>query len=134
MTSFYIAHIDFNILYCYDLVIENRKEAIMAQLNINSATYGRDTAGAKKLLAELQKKISTSISALKGSAYTDVVNTVKKYWSGADADKFLSEFANEVTELQTSFKRYNEIIQTAMANDAKGFAGMQETNAGLINR
>ena len=103
-------------------------------LNISSATYGRDTAGAKKLLTNLQDKLKVGTKALKGQAYTDVLNTVKANWSGVDADKFLSEFEAAVNEIEASYKSLNEVVQRAIEADAKAFASMQEKTATLINR
>ena len=106
----------------------------MAELNMSNATYGRDTAGRKKLLTDLEGKINNAVKLLKGKEFTDIKNVVNANWSGVDADKFLDEIEADVSDLQNSYKKAFDIIQAALEMDAKNFAATQENVASSINR
>lgn len=103
-------------------------------LGIGSATYGRDKSGQKKLLANLKGDIEDARKHLTGSNYEAVINNVNKYWSGADAQKFLTVFKKSVSDISTKMKNYEKTIETALNADASQFAKMQSKNAGTIKK
>ena len=106
----------------------------MAELNMANATYGRDVEGQKRLITNLTKKIEAAAEAVKGKDYTNLIRTVKMYWSGADADRFLEVLEEETNEIQAQIKQYASQLEAAIEEDAKSFAQMQETNSDLIYR
>ncbi len=96
------------------------------------ATYGRDKSGRKKLLANLKGDINSARKQLTGSTYDAVIKNVNTYWSGVDAQKFLSVFKTSVKEISTKMKSFENVIETALNADANQFAKLQSTNVGSI--
>ena len=103
-------------------------------LAIKDATYARDVAGRKKLLANLQSDIDKAIKALTGTEYNTVKTTVNKYWVGEDAEQFKTNLQLSAKELEALFKEYKSTIQKALTADAKQFASMQSNNAAQVSR
>lgn len=103
-------------------------------LNISGATFGRDKAGQKKLLANLKGDIEKARKNLTGASYESVVNNVNKYWAGEDAKKFLTMFKKSVSEISTKMKAYEKTIDSALNTDASQFAKLQSRNANTITK
>jgi hypothetical protein len=102
-------------------------------LSINNASYGRDTAGKKKLVSDLQSDIDAAIKVLTGAEYNKVKTTVSNYWVGADANEFKTSLQLTANELAALFKTYKATIQKAMDTDSKQFASMQSKNASVVS-
>ncbi len=94
-----------------------------------TATYGRSAAGLKTLSNNLQTNVTKACNALSGKDYTTFVNTVKKNWSGADANAFLKSFQSDVNRIQQKIKDLSKKIDTTLTNDSSAFVKMQSTNA-----
>lgn len=101
---------------------------------MQNATYGRDKSGQKKLLANLKGDIASARKHLTGSKYDAVIKNVNTYWSGVDAQKFLSVFKKSVSEISSKMKAYETVIENALNADANQFARMQSTNVGSITK
>ena len=99
-------------------------------LEMKNATYARDTAGKKKLLSELKGDVNNAIKALEQTS--TVTNEVDKYWLGKDANQFKSSFKSSADEIKALYKKFNTLIENALADDAKQFGKMQETNSSEI--
>lgn len=103
-------------------------------LNISGATYGRDKAGQKRLLANLKNDIEKARKSLTGADYENIIKMVRQYWSGADAEKFLNTFKKSVSEVSTKMKTYEATIEKALSSDANQFAKLQSRNASTITK
>ena len=103
-------------------------------LQIKDADYGRDVAGRKKLLSNLQSDIDKAIKALTGTEYNNVKTQVSKYWVGADADQFKTNLQLSAKELATLFKEYKSTLAKALDTDSKQFASMQSKNAAQVSQ
>ena len=53
---------------------------------IATATYGRSEMGLRNLKSNLQSNCSVMIKRLTGDEYKNMINTIRTYWAGADAD------------------------------------------------
>ena len=103
-------------------------------LEMKDATFARDKAGKKKLVANLQSDIDRAIKTLTGTEYNNVRQCVSKYWVGADADQFRTNIQLSAKELEALFKTYKQTIQKAMDTDTKQFASMQSKNASTVSQ
>lgn len=99
---------------------------------MSSLTYGRDSSGRKKLLADYQSDITKAIKVLEDESAT-VIATVRKNWAGVDADKFIKVFSTDVTNLKTVFKAYSSFIEEQITADAKQFSKDQQKIANKIS-
>ena len=104
----------------------------MAELKISSATYGRDASGAAKLKDQILKKLDDAKEAVAGKDLDTLKKTVRTYWAGVDADKFIAEIESKVNTMNNDFGKYRAMVEAAFENDAKSFAGMQNANASNI--
>ena len=59
---------------------------------------------------------------------TEINNAVKKYWVGADADKFVSQLKSKADAAAKKCENYKTVVETALSNDDKNFRAMQEKN------
>ena len=100
--------------------------------NISDATYGRDSAGRKKLLTDLQGDIAAAIKVLQTEQQT-VLGVVDKYWAGADATAFKKDFKKQTDQIASDFKQYSSAIETALSKDTKNFEKMQSQNSSKFN-
>lgn len=103
-------------------------------LDMASATYGRDKSGQKNLLATLKADIEKIRKSLSNENYDAIINNVNKYWSGADAQKFLTNFKKSVSDISAKMKTYENTIEMALNADANQFAKMQSLNATTIKK
>lgn len=106
-----------------------------SSLNISNATYGRSTSGAKivtnNLLADIDK--AYKVLAKDDKYYTDLVNTINKYWSGADANKFLKLLDDQRASIQNRIKKYKTVVQTVMEADRSSFEKAQSNVSNKIS-
>ena len=100
---------------------------------MSDLTYGRDSAGKKKLLTDYQNDLKNAIKVLEDES-NNVILTVRRYWAGADADTFVSIFEKDVKNVKTQFKTYSSLIQEALDSDAKQFSKNQNTIANMIKK
>ena len=100
-------------------------------IEMKNATYGRDTAGKKKLLAELQGDVNNAIKALEQTS--TVTDEVDKYWLGKDATQFKTSFKKSADEIKTLYKKFNTLLENALAADTKQFSNLQSTNSSEIS-
>ena len=94
-------------------------------LAINEATYGRDAAGRKKLLADFQAEIDKAIKVME-TEQTTVIDTVKKYWIGKDADAFIKNFKQNVADMKADFNRRKKDLESVLSSDSKEFEKFQD--------
>ena len=104
----------------------------MADFVFENATYARSKTGLNKLISNLQGDISRARKKVKGSEYTRFINTVRKNWSGVDADKFIASFKKDVDSASAAMGKYSKQIETTLRNDHAQFAKMQNRNASSI--
>lgn len=102
-------------------------------MELTSMDYGRSEDGRKKLASDLQNDIDAGVKALSGGSYDNVISTVRKYWQGDDADKFVDRFKKSSQDLAAKFKEYKNAIGTALDNDDKQFRTMQSTQASNVD-
>lgn len=95
-------------------------------------TYARSAAGRKKLVNDLKSDIGRAKAAFTGEKLTDVTNVVKRYWKGADADKFCSELSKKAKDAAKACDKYVTTIEASLNADASSFDKMQQTNASSI--
>ena len=100
---------------------------------MSDLTYGRDSAGKKKLLTDYQNDLKNAIKVLEDES-NNVILTVRRYWAGADADTFISIFEKDVKNVKTQFKTYSSLIQEALDSDAKQFSKNQNTISSMIKK
>ena len=105
----------------------------MAELNMSAATYGRDSVTTKSLVNDLKNDIAHSRKALTGSDYQRVITSVRQYWSGADADKFVNEFKKTVSYIDEQYKKFEGFLDTVFTADMNQFKKMQNVNADQIS-
>ncbi len=97
--------------------------------SMSNATYGRDTAGRKKLLADLTGDLKKVRAELTGSELTNLLNEVSKYWVGADADKFKKLIKDDITYADSEIKKLIAELEKDFDTDSNQFAKMQSTIA-----
>ncbi|MCI8588611.1 MAG: hypothetical protein HFG40_03060 [Bacilli bacterium] len=105
----------------------------MADLTISDATHARSAKGMNVLANDIVADIKLVEKKLFGDEYKNFVNEVKKYWVGADADKFLTNFKKGVDEIQKGFKSWEKIVSTKFEEDKTQFAKFQSSND-IMNR
>ena len=96
----------------------------MANVNITDMTYGRSDIGRATLLSNLKGDLNNAKAAF--GQLTEVNNTVRKYWSGTDADKFLAQLKSKADAAAKKCDSYKSIVETALASDDKKFRAMQD--------
>ena len=99
-------------------------------VSIDQMTYGRDATGRKQLIADITKDLNNAKSAF--GQLTNINNLVKKYWAGADADKFVKELKAKADAAGKSCTKDVTTVTTALDNDNKNFDAMQNKNAELF--
>ncbi len=104
----------------------------MAEFSFDAATYARSASGLNRLISNLQGDIKRAGSKITGSEYNKFINTVKRNWSGADADRFLARFKSDVKNCKTSLDKYSKQIASTLRNDQAQFSKMQSRNANMI--
>ena len=103
-----------------------------SNLNIAGASYGRDSAGTRTVINNLKGDITDARRALTGADYSRVISTVRQYWSGEDADKFINEFKKTVRYIDSQYSKFNGLIDSLFNSDKRQFTSMQATNAASI--
>lgn len=100
----------------------------MANLEITNATYGRSTAGQKSIVNNVQGDIDRAMKALDKSnkEYLNLRNTVKKYWTGPDANRFLKLLDDQRESIQNKMKSYKNTFVTALDQDRIQFDKTQD--------
>ena len=102
-------------------------------LEMSNATYARGSDHKTMLKTFIQSEMDSYAASLKGKGYENLVNTVKKYWSGADASRFLLMLEKNVSGVQkkvsTTYK--NQIIG-AIYYDYNKFMKTQNQNSSMI--
>ncbi len=105
-----------------------------SSLTMGNATYARDEAGLKKLKADITGDIDRAIKTLKNcNAYDNFMSTIKKNWSGEDANKFIAQFEKSVSNLASTYKQYKSTVTAALDKDIAQFKSMQSANASKID-
>lgn len=105
----------------------------MAELNIGSATYGRDFQGRKKLSADIADDLKKIGKELTGSELKNLYGTIDKYWSGKDATAFKKKIDTEVNNIVAEVKQLIKYFDQDLDADAKAFEKLQNKNANAIN-
>ena len=96
----------------------------MASVSITNMTYGRSDTGRATLLSNMKGDLNNAKAAF--GQLTEINNTVKKYWSGTDADKFLAQLKSKADAAAKKCDSYKSIVETALASDDKKFRAMQD--------
>lgn len=102
-------------------------------LTMDVATYGRDAKGRAKLVADLQADLRNAKAAFTGDQLKNIETIVKKYWSGSDAEKFVSELRSKAEEAGKACTKYSNFIESNLKADAQNFESMQASNASIIS-
>jgi len=108
--------------------------ATSGSVGIANMSYGRSTTGMNKLKSNFQSDIDKAVNYLGGSEYQNLINTVSRYWTGPDADKFIKEIQKMLSQDAASFKTYNKTVQDALSSDLSYFDKSQVNNANNITR
>ena len=105
----------------------------MAELTIGNATYGRDTSGKKKLVADLTGDLKKVREELTGKELTTLLDEIGKYWVGADATEFKSKIKSTISNIDAEIKKISSNLEKSFDTDAKNFSKFQNTNANQIS-
>ncbi len=105
----------------------------MADLTILDATYGRDTVGKKKLVADLAGDLKRIRTELTGKELTTLMDEISKYWQGKDANEFKAKIKSTVGEIDAKIKKLSSDLEKSFDTDAKSFSKMQNVNANVIS-
>ena len=98
-------------------------------INMSGAEFARSKTGQSKLITEYKndvKKIKKTTE--NGKAYQELVKTVKKYWAGADADKFLKNVANYRNNIKQTATNAERVLEQAINADYNQFVKNQSTH------
>ena len=95
---------------------------------IATATYGRSEMGLRNLKSNLQSNCSVMIKRLTGDEYKNMINTIRTYWAGADADDFVKDLSSSVSNITASIKKVSTTAQSALDADLRGFKSFQAKN------
>ncbi len=101
-------------------------------LNISNADYGIDSAGLKTLKSNLSGDFARMKKVVEGEKCTAVINTVNKYWAGADAEAFKEKLKKDRHNICSQLKTYETKMMAALDAAAKEFASFQNSNASKI--
>ncbi len=105
----------------------------MGILTIGNATYGRDTSGKKKLVADLTGDLKKVREELTGKELTTLLDEVSKYWLGKDANEFKSKIKSTISNIDSEIKKISSNLEKSFDTDAKNFSKFQNTNANEIS-
>ena len=104
----------------------------MVNFSYDTATYARSRTGIKKVCSDLQADIKRAGEKITGSEYTKFVGIVRKYWAGADAEKFIESFKRDVHSAKDRMKKISDSVESAFVSDYNQFRLMQHNNANNI--
>ena len=128
----------FYVIYDYSTVVVYKYVKIggivMGNLTMSNADYARNASGARKLEIELRSDINKAHKALSKSdkAYTELVNTIRTYWRGSDANQFLKLLEDQRASIQGKIKKFDTIVSNALSADRQSFEKTQSANASRI--
>ena len=105
----------------------------MGELTITNATYGRDTSGKKKLVADLVGDLKKVREELTGKELTTLMDEISKYWLGEDAKAFKQKINSTVSNIDSEIKKITNSLEKSFDTDAKSFSKMQNVNANEIS-
>ncbi len=93
-------------------------------VSIGSVDYGRSTTGRTQLVTNLKSDLNKAKSAFK--QLTDINNAVKKYWAGADADRFMAQLKTKADAAAKKCDTFKSVVESALATDDKNFRALQD--------
>ena len=107
----------------------------MADLKISNATYGRSTSGSRIIQNNFKAAVEKAYAALSkdNKNYIELCNTIKSYWSGADANAFLKLLDDQRASIQNKIKKYNNVLTSVLENDRAQFEKSQSNIANTIS-
>ncbi len=107
----------------------------MGNLSISNATYGRSESGSRTIQNSFNAAIDKAYSALSkdNKNYIELCNTIKSYWSGADANAFLKLLDDQRASIQNKIKRYKNVLSSALEGDRQQFEKSQANIASTIS-
>ena len=106
----------------------------MANLEITNATYGRSTTGQKIIATNISGDIDRAVKALDKSSkeYITLKNTIRQYWTGPDANRFLKLLDDQRESIQNKMKSYKNTFKRALENDRTQFNKTQNNIANQL--
>ena len=106
----------------------------MSNLEISNATYGRSAAGQRIIASNIEGDITRAMKAMDKSnkEYVTLVNTIKKYWTGPDANQFLKLLDDKRISIQNKMKTYKSTFTSALEADRNQFDRTQSNIANKI--
>lgn len=96
--------------------------------DMSSATNARSNSGIKALAANYENDIKKVVSTIGGQKYTDLKNTIKKYWQGADCDFFLSQLDKQIEDAKKTINSYSSQMTNALNQENADFRKFQANN------
>ena len=93
-------------------------------LEMNSMEFGRNEAGRKKLVTDIQEDIAAAKKQV-SSETESLKKLIDANWAGADADKFKKKFQDNTNIIISNFERARTNIKTVFDEDARNFAKNQ---------
>ena len=100
----------------------------MADLTITDTTYGRSTKGINALKNDILADIKIAKDRLNSDEYNNFIKEIKKYWVGADADKFIANFKSSVNSIRNGFASWEKTIIAKFDEDRTQFEKFQSGN------
>lgn len=97
-------------------------------LNMSNATNARSKAGTKNIYENLENDINNVNKALKGQAYTTLLNTIRGYWIGADEKAFEKDLQNKINAIITEMNSMKSVLNTTLNSDYTQFVNHQSKN------
>ena len=98
-------------------------------LNIADVKFGRNDDDAK-IQAQMKSILEGLASYMTGVRYNEVINTIKKNWSGQDADAFIKSFQSKIATLKTELpKKYTQKYLESVKANMTEFKSAQAKNS-----
>lgn len=97
-------------------------------LNMSNATNARSKAGSDNLYKEFEKDIINVNKALKGQAYTTLLNTIRAYWVGADEKAFEKDLQKKINAIITEMNKMKHVFNITLSDDYTQFVNHQSKN------
>ncbi len=95
---------------------------------ISSATYGRSQAGLQTVKQNLSSQCSKMQNALKGAEYNTLINTIRKYWAGVDAEDWIADLNAQISKTSSEIKKVSTHAQSILDTDYSNFKKFQKKN------
>ena len=102
-------------------------------VSIGETTYGRSASGIKFLKNEYNNCFNRTRKELRGTKYAELVQTIRRYWTGADADAYLRRLEEKIMECERKVLSLQTKLDSALNQDLENFRNFQSQNANFRN-